>query len=117
MVPGRIPALTVQNDTLYLEVGNNAFNTPEVKTLISDLTNRKVTGLGLYDTRLVKHAFGAPYETDYYVGAWSTDEDILSGEGLAKRSGECVLTIRTNKDGRHPLGHFPCKGLHDQRPH
>lgn len=97
MVLGMLPALgttalAVEDYDFYLEVGDNAFDTPEMKSIISDLTNGKATGLGVYRT-LSAHYYGWSDETEYYVKATSVDEDIISNEGLAKRPGECVLTI------------------------
>ena len=97
MVLGLLPALgttalAVEDYDFYLEVGDNAFDTPEMKSIISDLTNGKATGLGVYRT-LPAHYSGWSDETEYYVKATSVDEDIISNEGLAKRPGECVLTI------------------------
>ena len=63
-----------------------------MKSIISNLTNGKATGLGVYRT-LPAHYSGWSDKTEYYVKATSVDEDIISNEGLAKRPGECVLTI------------------------
>lgn len=97
MVLGLLPALgttalAVEDYDFYLEVGDNAFDTPEMKSIISNLTNGRATGLGVYRT-LPAHYSGWSDETEYYVKASSVDEDIISNEGLAKRPGECVLTI------------------------
>ena len=82
MVLGLLPALgttalAVEDYDFYLEVGDNAFDTPEMKSIISDLTNGKATGLGVYRT-LPAHYSGWSDETEYYVKATSVDEDIIS---------------------------------------
>lgn len=97
MVLGLLPALgttalAVEDYDFYLEVGDNAFDTPEMKSIISNLTNGRATGLGVYRTKPA-HYSGWSDETKYSVRASSVDEDIISNEGLAKRPGECVLTI------------------------
>lgn len=97
MVLGLLPALGAtaladERFDLYLEVGENAFDTPEMKSIISNLTNGRATGLGVYRTKPA-HYSGWSDETKYSVEASSVDEDIISNEGLAKRPGECVLTI------------------------
>lgn len=97
MVLGLLPALGTtaladEDFDLYLEVGENAFDKPEMQSIISNLTNGGATGLGVYRTKPA-HYSGWSDETEYYVKATSVDEDIISNEGLAKRPGECVLTI------------------------
>ena len=56
MVLGLLPALGTtaladERFDLYLEVGENAFDTPEMKSIISNLTNGRATGLGVYRTK------------------------------------------------------------------
>lgn len=95
MVLGLLPALgatalAVEDYDFYLEVGDNAFDTPEMKSIIYKLTGQHAKGLGRYT--VPRHDWSD--DLVYYVEASSVDEDIISNEGLAKRPGECVLTIQ-----------------------
>ena len=107
MVLGLIPALGTtaladEDFDLYLEVGENAFDTPEMKSIIQKLTgNVFATGLGVYRTKPA-HYSGWSDETEYYVKATSVDEDIISDKGLAKRPGVCVLTVGNYMDRNGP---------------
>ena len=94
MVLGLLPALGTtaladERYDLYLEVGENAFDKPEIQSIIYKLTDQHTKRLGRYTVP-------RPDWSDdliYYVAASSSDEDIISNEGLAKRPGECLLTI------------------------
>lgn len=95
MVLGLLPALgttalAVEDYDFYLEVGDNAFDTPEMKSIIYKLTKQHAKGLGRYT--VPRHDWSD--DLVYYVEASSVDEDIISNEGLAKRPGECVLTVQ-----------------------
>ena len=95
MVLGLLPALgttalAVEDYDFYLEVGDNAFDTPEMKSIIYKLTGQHAKGLGRYTVPRNNWSD----DLVYYVEASSVDEDIISNEGLAKRPGECVLTIQ-----------------------
>ena len=95
MVLGLLPvlgttALAVEDFDLYLEVGENAFDMPEMKHAISGLTYGQTEELGVY-----RQWIEPPYGDRCWLGVRSEriDGDILSRDGLAKSPGKVVLTI------------------------
>ena len=95
MVLGLLPALGTtaladERFDLYLEVGENAFDKPEIQSIIYKLTGQRAKGLGPYT--VPRHDWSD--DLTYYVVASSSDDDIISDAGLAKRSGECLLNIK-----------------------
>ncbi|MDO4516373.1 MAG: S-layer homology domain-containing protein [Bacillota bacterium] len=88
-------AMAYDDIKLYLHIGDNAFDAPEVKAAISEMTNGKATGLGIYKSG--KITSGPYYDIGdnywYAVRSSSTDEDIVSNKGLAKSPGEVAITI------------------------
>ena len=94
MVLGLLPALGTtaladERFDLYLEVGENAFDKPEIQSIIYELTGQHAKGLGAYT--VPRHDWSD--DLTYYVVASSSDDDIISDAGLAKRPGECLLHI------------------------
>ena len=95
MVLGLLPALGAtaladERYDLYLEVGENAFDKPEIQSIIYKLTGQHAKGLGAYT--VPRHDWSD--DLTYYVEALSSDDDIISDAGLAKRPGECLLNIQ-----------------------
>ena len=95
MVLGLLPALGAtaladERYDLYLEVGENAFDKPEIQSIIYKLTGQHAKGLGPYT--VPRHDWSD--DLTYYVEALSSDDDIISDAGLAKRPGECLLNIQ-----------------------
>ena len=95
MVLGLLPALGTtaladERYDLYLEVGENAFDKPEIQSIIYKLTDQHAKRLGAYT--VPRHDWSD--DLTYYVEALSSDDDIISDEGLAKRPGECLLNIQ-----------------------
>lgn len=95
MVLGLLPALGTmaladERFDLYLEVGENAFDKPEIQSIIYKLTGQHAKGLGAYT--VPRHDWSD--DLTYYVVASSSDDDIISDAGLAKRPGECLLNIQ-----------------------
>lgn len=94
MVLGLLPALGTtaladERFDLYLEVGENAFDKPEIQSIIYKLTGQHAKGLGAYT--VPRHDWSD--DLTYYVVASSSDDDIISDAGLAKRPGKCLLNI------------------------
>lgn len=94
MVLGLLPALATtaladERFDLYLEVGENAFDKPKIQSIIYKLTGQHAKELGAYT--VPRHDWSD--DLTYYVVASSSDDDIISNAGLAKRPGECLLNI------------------------